>query len=163
MNIVIKVLSNGYMPIIPILVWNALLVSKLPSVFDPKSFNSGIPAVILVGENLFRAIVFLLPLFFKLNISTSNGKIGLLVFIGGTLLYFVSWLIQIIVPNSALATSLLGFLAPAYTPIIWLIGLSLMVESYYFKVTYSKWHFILPSIAFSIFHIFHTIHVYNRI
>lgn len=157
-----KFLSNGYIPIIPILAWNALFVSSLPPAFDPKSFNNGIPSAIMVGENLFRAAVFLLPLFFKLNISTSIGKAGLIVYIGGTSLYFLSWLIQIIAPNSLWSTSLLGFTAPAYTPIVWLVGLSLMADSYYFKATYSKWHLILPSIAFSFFHVYHTIFVYNR-
>lgn len=159
MNIILKLFSNGYIPIIPIIVWNALLTSRLPSAFDPQSFNSGIPTAILVGENLFRAVVFLLPLVFKINISNSAGKTGLIIFVSGTLLYFLSWLLLIFAPS----TSILVFAAPAYTPIIWLIGLSLMVDSYYFKFPYSKWHFILPSIAFTFFHVFHAVIVFKRI
>ncbi len=163
MNIVYKILSNGYIPIIPILIWNALLTSRLPSAFDPKSFNIGVPTVILVGEDLFRAIIFLLPLVFKINISTPAGKAGLIIFLSGTLLYFLSWLLLIFFPGFVLSSSILGFTAPAYTPLIWLIGLALMVDSYYFKFPYSKWHYILPSIIFTFFHIYHTVIVYKRL
>jgi hypothetical protein len=163
MNTAVKILTNGYIPIIPILAWNMLFISKLPSAFDPKSFNRSIPFLIIVGENLFRVIIFILPLFFRINISTSIGKTGLTVFIFGTLIYFSSWLLLIFFPDSTLSASILGFTAPAYTPLIWLIGLSLMVDSYYFKFPYSKWHYILPSIMFSFFHIYHTVYVYDRI
>jgi len=162
MSLLRKILSNGYIAIFPILVWNILLTPKLPLAYDSKLFNSNIPLIITIGENIFRSVIFLLPLFFRLNISSSLGKKGLFTFIFGVVLYFLSWLMLIYEPNSAWSNSLLGFTAPAYTPIIWLVGLSLLVDSYYFKLAYSKWHFIVPSIAFSIFHVLHAIYVYNR-
>lgn len=162
MNIILEILNNGYIPIVPILVWNTLLTSRLPPAFDPKSFNSGIPTVIIIGENLCRAVIFVLPLLLKTNISTSIGKAGLVIFICGALLYFSSWLLLIWIPDSAFSKSILGFTAPAYTPLVWLIGLSLMMESYYFAFPYSKWHYILPSIVFSFFHVRHTVYIYKR-
>lgn len=155
-------LTNGYIAVFPILVWNILLTSKLPAEYDPQVFNSNIPLVILIGENLFRSIIFILPLSFRLNITSSLGKKGLIVFSFGVALYFSSWLMLIFAPDSSWSSSVLGFASPACTPIIWLIGLSLMVDSYYFKLVYSKWHFIMPSIAFSIFHVSHAVYVYNR-
>lgn len=163
MNILFKILSNGYVPLIPIIIWNALLTSKLPPVFDPKSFNSDIPLLIMVGENLFRAIIFMMPLFFRIKISIPMGKAGIIIFLFGVLLYFLSWLMLIYFPDSVWSTSVLGFSAPAYTPLIWLVGLSLMADSYYFKISYSKWHFILPSLVFSFFHVFHAVYVYGRL
>jgi len=150
------------MAIFPILVWNVLLASKLPPEYNPKLFNSNIPLAIIIGENAFRFIIFLLPLFFRLSVTTSLQKKGLIIFIFGIALYFSSWLMLIYAPNSDWSNNVLGFSSPAYSPIIWLIGLSLMVDSYYFKLTYSKWHFILPSLAFLIFHISHSIFVYYR-
>ncbi len=70
-NILVKVLANGSIPILSILLWNILFTSKLPETF--------------------------------------------------------AW-----------SRSLLGFTALAFTPSIWLIRLSLMADSCYFKLAYSK-------------------------
>ena len=162
MDLLRKILSNGYIAIFPILIWNILLTSKLPPAYNLPLFNSNIPLTIIIGENLFRSIIFLMPLFFRLNITSSLEKKGLIIFCFGVALYFSSWLMLVFAPNASWSNSVMGFAAPAYTPIIWLVGLSLMVDSYYFKLAYTKWHFILPSIAFSIFHVSHSVYVYNR-
>jgi len=162
MNLVQNILSNGFVAIIPVLVWNLIFTSKLPPAYEPESFNNNIPLTITIGENLFRFVVFLMPLLFRLNITSSSGKKGLIIYSFGMVLYFSSWLMHIYAPNSGWSNSVMGFTAPAYTPIIWLIGLSLLVDSYYFKLAYSKWHFIIPAIAFSIFHVAHAVYVYGR-
>jgi len=162
MNVIKIILTNGYIPIIPILVWNIIFISKLPFAYESKIFNSNIPLFLLIGENIFRSIVFILPLIFKTNIYTTQGKQGLIIYIFGSLVYFLSWLLLIYAPNSLWSNSLFGFTAPAYTPIIWLIGISIMADSYYFNITYSKWHFVLPCIVFSILHITHSLLVYLR-
>jgi len=161
MSIIKKILVNGYIPLIPILIWNYIFISKLPLAYQSQSFNNDIPTIITVGENIFRSIVFILPLFFKLSVDESRQKKGLVVFIIGVLLYFISWIILIYVPDSIWNKNILIFTAPAYTPIIWLIGLSMMVERYYY-FSYSKWHYIVPAILFSIFHIYHSIYVFDR-
>jgi len=158
----LRIASNGYLPIIPILVWNILFTSKLPRAYQPELFNTNIPLAIMIGENIFRSIIFILPLFFKLNYSSPIGKKGLIIFCSGVVLYFSSWLMLIYAPNPEWGSNIMGFSAPAYTPIIWLFGLSLMVDSYYFKFAYSKWHFMLPSIVFSMFHITHAVYVYSQ-
>lgn len=163
MGLIKAILTNGYIPLIPILAWNIIFVSKLPPAYDPQSFNKDIPLFLVIGENLFRTIIFVLPLFFKTNIATAQGKQGLIIYILGTVLYFAAWLLQMYAPNSLLSKSVFGFTAPAYMPIIWLIGISLLADSYYFNFIYSKWHYILPSIVFSIFHVAHTYLVYLRI
>ncbi len=163
MNTVKKIISNGYILLIPILIWNLSFTSKLPPAYDLKNFNSNIPILILIGENLFRSIIFILPLFIKLSIGNKAEKFGFIVYIFGSLCYYISWVILIYAPNSLWSNGFYGFAAPSYTPIIWLIGMSLMANSYYFKVKYMKWHFIIPSVAFSIFHITHTLIVYLRI
>ncbi len=158
-----KIFTNGFILLIPISVWNIIFSSKLPPAFDLKNFNSNIPPLILIGENLFRTIIFVIPLFMKINIHKTAAKRGLVVYIAGSVIYYLSWLVLMYAPNSMWSNNILGFAAPAYTPIIWLAGISLMTDSYYFKIKYNKWHFIIPSIAFSIFHITHTILIYMRI
>ena len=138
MNLIRKITSNGYVPLIPIFAWNLMFASALPPAYAPASFNMDIPSIILTGENVFRAIIFSLPLFFSLNIKTAIGKKGLCLYCVGTVLYFSSWLALMFAPDSGWSTSLLGFAAPAYTPILWLTGIAMMGEAYYFKLNYSK-------------------------
>jgi len=159
---VLKLLKNGYLPLLPILSWNLVLTAHLPPAFQPGVFNEDIPFWVLVGENLFRVIVFLMPLFLMLNIRTPRGRWGLVVCLLGVVAYGLSWLVLILAPESNLGSSVLGFAAPAYTPIIWLIGMALMADSYYFRVTYSPWHFAIPALGFSLFHIYHAWLVYGR-
>lgn len=163
MNLIKTILTNGFIPIVPILIWNIIFTSKLPVVYNPENFNSNIPLFLIVVENIFRSIIFILPLFFKNDISSNKGKRGLYIYVLGSVLYYISWIILIYAPNLLWSKSLLGFTAPAYTPIIWLIGISLMANSYYFKIKFSKWHYIIPCIMFSIFHITHSVIVYIRV
>ena len=152
------------MLIIPIIIWNISFISYLPSPYKPENFNSDIPLWITVGENLFRTVLFIFPVFFKINIKISFENKGLITYLLGVVIYFSSWLVIIISPASAWSASILGFSAPAYTPIIWILGLSMMVDAYYFnfKFNYSKWHFLLPSMSLIVFHISHVIYVFNR-
>lgn len=163
MNAIKSLISNGYIPILPILIWNIIFTSKLPPAYEPRAFNSNIPLFLIIGENVFRTIIFILPIFVRFNISSKIGRRGLVIFLIGMLLYFASWILLIYAPNSVWSQSALGFAAPAYTPMIWLIGLSLMFDSYYFKLAYSKWHYIIPSFAFLCFHCTHSLFVYFRL
>jgi hypothetical protein len=162
MNILKIIFTNGYILIIPILFWNIIFTAKLPPAYAPKSFNTNIPMFLLIGENIFRTVIFVFPFLFKININLIQGKQGLIVYLFGSLFYYASWLLLIYSPNSLWSKSLFGFAAPAWTPIIWLVGIALMADSYYFKITYNKWHFIIPCIIFSIFHVTHSVLAYLR-
>jgi len=162
MEIIKKIITNGYILFIPILLWNMLLTRHLPPAYEIKSFNANIPSFIAMGELVGRILIFGLPLFVKLNFSSPAGKIGLIVFISGIILYFASWIVLIVKPESLWAHSMAGFTAPAYTIIIWLIGFALIADSYYFKIPYSKWHYIIPSTIMTVFHFSHALFVYFR-
>lgn len=162
MDLLKKIVTNGYILIIPIIIWNISFLSYLPPSYAPINFNSDIPLWIFVGENIFRTVLFVFPLFFRININVSFENRGLITYLIGIVIYFSSWLAIIIFPTSFWSTSVLGFSAPAYTPIIWILGLGMMADSYYFKFEYSKWHFLLPSIGLIVFHITHAVYVYNR-
>ncbi len=162
MEIFKKIFSNGYILFIPILLWNVFLPKYLPPAYEIKSFNTNIPKLISIGELLGRLCVFGLPLFMKLNFSTPSGKMGIMLFLIGVLIYFSSWIVLIIFPDSMWSRSFLGFTAPAYTVIIWLVGFSLIADSFYFKISYNNLYYIIPSVLFLIFHFSHTLFVWFR-
>ncbi len=158
-----KYFINCFLLTIPILVWNLVMANKLPKDFQPEIFWKDIPSFLTYGENITRTVVFIFTLLMPLSISTMTQKRGLFIYVGGTILYFASWLVLIYFPNSAWSNSILGFIAPAYTPLFWLIGIGLIGDSFYFNLPYKRWFFILTSIIFLIFHNLHTITIYYRI
>ncbi len=158
-----KIMSNGFVLVIPIIIWNGFLSSKLPEPFSSETFDRGIPYIVRYGENIFRIVVFLMPVVLKLNFSTPLGKTGFGVYFFGILLYALSWLLLIYAPTSTWSSSFIGICAPAYIPVIWFVGISLAAESYYFDAVYSRWHFLVPAACFSFFHILHAASAYSRI
>lgn len=157
------IITNGFFPYALVLIWNMVLISQLPPAYGMKAFNAGIPAFILICENVFRYISMSIPIFVKMNIHTAKGKIGWKILLFGMVLYLTSWLMQIFAPGSTWSQSVWGFAAPAYTVLIWTIGLGLMLDSYYFKLPYKKWHYLAPSLVFLFFHIYHAVYVFNRL
>lgn len=76
---------NCFLLNLPIIVWNIVLTRKLPQDFQAEIFWKDIPAFLTYGENISRALVFILTLLMPLNISTLTQKRGLSLFVGGTL------------------------------------------------------------------------------
>ena len=157
-----KYLFNCFLLTLPILIWNIVLTKKLPKDFQPDIFWKDIPAFLTYGENISRIAVFMLSLLIPLSVSTIIQKRGLFLYIIGTILYFASWIALIYFPNTKWSHSALGFMAPAYTPILWLIGIGLIGNSFYFNLPYRRSLFILTSIVFLIFHNLHTLKIYFR-
>lgn len=154
---------NCFILVLPILIWNISLTDKLPVNYQQDVFSRGIPAYITLGENVTRIVIFSLAFLMPLNLRSDRQRLGLCIYVIGLLLYFASWSILIIFPNNTWSESMLGFSAPAYTPAIWLLGICLIGDSFYFSLPFRRWPFIALSVAFLAFHISHTILVYNRI
>ena len=157
-----KYLFNCFLLTLPILLWNIILTNKLPKEFQADIFWKDIPAFLTYGENISRIAVFILTLLMPLSVFTSTEKRGLFLYIVGTILYFASWIVLICFPNTEWSHSFLGFMAPAYTPIVWLIAIGLIGNSFYFNLPYKRWFFISMSLLFLIFHNFHTLTIYLR-
>jgi hypothetical protein len=157
-----KYLLNCFILTIPVLIWNIALTNKLPKVFQPEIFWEKISPFLTYGENIFRVAVFLLTLLMPLSFSTTSQKEGLIIYLSGMILYFASWLVLIYLPDSKWSNSILGFLAPAYTPLFWLIGIGLIGNSLYFNLPYRQWHFISISIIFLLFHNAHALTIFFR-
>jgi hypothetical protein len=148
--------------LLPIMAWNLIFASKLPWAYSEEVFWKNIPSFIANGENVFRLLVFIIPILMPIRIETQSQKLGLWLYIAGTAIYFISWLAQIYFPQSAWSLSVWGFLAPAYTPLIWLIGIGLIGSAFYFSSPYRSWMYIVLSIIFIGFHLSHAITIYSR-
>jgi hypothetical protein len=155
-------LLNCLWLIVPIMLWNGIFSGKLPAAFQADSFDSDIPAFIVAGENFFRLVVFILPVFMPLTIASQMQKLGLGLYLAGTALYFLAWVALMYFPQSAWSLSAPGFLAPAYTPLIWLVGIGLIGSALYFSSPYQSWMYIVASVIFVGFHVAHPSLVYAR-
>ena len=158
----VSYLLNCMMLLLPIMAWNLILANKLPWAYSEEVFSKDIPSFIVSGENVLRLIVFILPVLMPIRIETQGQKLGLWLYIIGTVIYFLSWLVQIYFPQSAWSLSTWGFLAPAYTPLIWLTGIGLIGSSLYLSSPYRSWMYIAISITFIGFHLSHALTVYSR-
>ena len=153
---------NCFILTIPILIWNIVLTNKLPKDFQPDIFWKEIPDFLTYAENISRTMVFIFTLLMPLSISTLEQKQGLILYVGGVILYFVSWLVLIYFPESIWSSNVFGFMAPGYTPLLWLIGIGLIGNAFYFNLPYKRWFFHLTVIIFLIFHNLHTLIIYFR-
>ena len=149
---------NCFWLLVPILLWNIIFASKLPAEFLPDIFWRDIPPLIKFGENITRVAVFALPAFMPLDMRGRRRETA--VYLIGVIIYFISWVLIMAYPNSEWSTSILGFFAPAYTPLIWLVGIGLISQELYFTTRYRSWMYSILSIAFVTFHVTHTALVY---
>ena len=132
-----RLLRNAFLLILPVLVWDAILTPYLPAAYQSAV---RIPLQLATGENVTRWLVVLVPILMPLAIKTTRQRIGLIVYALGILLYFTSWLVPILSPTSSWSTSAAGFLAPAYTPAVWLAGITLIGDSLYVRrLPYRAW------------------------
>lgn len=157
-----KYLFNCFLLLIPILLWNVILAKQLPQAFQSDIFWDQIPLLVQYGENISRIIVFGLTCFMPLQIVPATAKKGIWLYIVGTVVYFGSWTLLIYFPTSQWSKSWWGFVAPAYTPLLWLLGIGLLGRSFYFNLPYKRWVFIVSALVFLAFHIYHTNLIYLR-
>jgi hypothetical protein len=158
------IVKNSIWLIFPILLFSLSLMSRLPAALTPALFNKDIPDVLLYGENIGRILVFGIPAFFSIGISTKTQKRGLALYLAGVALYWLSYIAQIFFPDSAWSTSMIGFVATAYSNLFWIIGLGLLGEKIYFpaNLRYRPVFYIAPAFVFLFFHITHAVMVYQR-
>ena len=154
-------LSCGLL-LVPAALWNIALTARLPPAFSPAEFWREIPASLAFAENGLRVAVFALPFFMPLDITAPDSRRALLVYCGGTLAYFASWLALIFFPASGWSTSALGFAAPAYTPFLWLLGIALLGRRLFWGAFYRWWMYLVLASAFLAAHVSHTVLVYAR-
>jgi hypothetical protein len=157
-----KYLFNCFLLMVPVLIWNVLLLKRLPSQFQSDVFWKDIPWAIAYGENFSRTIVMILPLLMPLSLETFSQKTGLLIYGIGLICYFASWMALIVYPASSWSTSAIGYVAPALTPLIWLIGIGMIGARLYFDVKYERWYYYAASMFFVVTHCAHAALIHLR-
>jgi len=154
-------LSCGLLTV-PILAWNVVFMRFLPPAFGAMEFWREIPPLVAYGENGLRFAIMALPFLMPLEFATTRERRGLAVFVTGTLLYFAAWVPLMIAPESGWSTSRLGFLAPAYTPLVWLTGIGLVGRRLYWGLPYRWWAYVGLACGFVAFHVAHASIVHAR-
>jgi hypothetical protein len=143
--------------IVPALALDAVYAGSLPPPLSAEEMGRDIPLALSVPENVLRAAVVLLPLMMPLEARSPRQRAGLALHALGLAAYAASWAALILAPRSAWSTSFAGLLAPAYTPALWLTGIALVGERTYFeRVPYRPWMYVVVSLAFVAFHVAHT-------
>ena len=148
----------------PPLLFSLSLMTFLPNALTPAQFNEGIPDVLLNIESIGRILVFAMPAFFSIGISTTTQKRGLALYLAGVILYYLSYGTQNFSPNSDWSKSTFGFAASAYTNVFWTIGLGLLGEKFYFtkRLRYRSIFYIVPAVVFVIAHTTHAVIYHQR-
>ena len=148
----INYINNCFLLFIPILVFNILFFKKLPS-----HYLKNISHPIIKAETITRIITIAFSMIMAINIQNKAGKIGLIIYIIGIIIYFSSYFIEIYFPNTIFSKKLIFILAPYWTSVIWLIGIGLLGIKLFVNIPY---HFTVYLIISVIFTIIHTIHGY---
>ena len=120
-------LLNCFWLLVPLLAWNIFLGPKIT--IEQVISDAHSPQWLLTLENLTRIAVFMLPLFMPLKLDNTASKLGLTVYIAGTLFYLASWLPLLLSPDSAWSMSPVGLLAPRLTPLLPFLGIALIGNS----------------------------------
>ena len=141
---------NCFWLLIPILLWNVLFTPQLTQEGFKSDVN--VPKWILVAEGVLRIVVFAFPILLPLQWTDQLSKVGIALYIVGTLIYFSSWLPVIYLPDARWSISTLGVLAPYFTPLIFFVGIGLIGHS---------WVFVLTSALLIFFHTWHGIHSFG--
>ena len=152
LNILLKYLYNCFLLFIPILIFNIILFQKLPS-----HYLKDISHPIIFIETIARIFTIAFSFIMVINIQNKIGKIGLIIYIIGIIIYFASYFIVIYFNNTLFTKNIFVILSPYWTSIIWLIGIGLIGNKLFVKMPY---HFSIYIILSIVFAIIHTIHGY---
>ena len=158
-----KYLVNCFLLLLPVFLWNIAFISRLPKGYRSKEIWDNVPTWLNMTENILRAIVFLLPLILIFSLQMKTQKIGFGLYLVGLLTYFSSWLMQMISPNSNWSTSIIGFMAPAFTTVIWLIGIGIIGQQSFVNIPRISTIYVFLSIAFVMVHTYHSYLAYNQL
>jgi len=97
-----------------------------------------------------------------LRVFDEKQKIGFTIYLVGIFLYFLSWRPLVLYPSSEWSSSLIGYLATAVTPFIFLLGINLIGNKLFLDIPFSRKIYTFFISGFLIFHTWHVAIVYDR-
>jgi len=149
--------------VVPILLVNLFFAGQLPPMYARSVFWHDIPAVVAYGENVLRTLVIAVPLLMPLSLRGRRRRVGFAVYLAGLIAYLAAWFALILAPDSAWSTSAVGLLAPAYTPLVWAVGIGLVGQPRYLPAVVRTWAYPAVAVLFTAFHLLHAATVYHRL
>ena len=152
LNIILKYINNCFVFFIPILLFNIIFFKKLPS-----HYLKNISHPIINAETITRILTMAFSLIMVINIQNKTGKIGLIIYIIGIIIYFSSYFVEIYFHNTLFGKNIILILAPYWTSVLWLTGIGLIGNRLFLNIPY---HFSVYLIISIIFATIHTIHGY---
>jgi hypothetical protein len=155
-------LRNGALLIIPPMVITFGLWGALPAAYRPDIFWKDIPNWLGLFENIFRVLALSLPGILYFGRKEKFQSLGWYLYIVGLTVYLVSYLMQIVFPDSAWSQSILGFTAPAWSTLFWLAGIGFVCMRSWLPIPWRRAIYLLCASIFLIFHIGHTALVYSN-
>lgn len=158
-----KILYNGGILIIPVLLISLGLWKYLPTAYSQENFSRNIPNTLELFENLFRILMFVIPVFLLYGGGNRTQIWGWFLYVIGIVLYASSYIAQIFLSYSSWSTSFIGFSAPAWTPIFWLYGIALVCNKSWFFTWWRSYVYIMVATIFVILHTYHAFLVYSQL
>ena len=156
-------LINCFWLMLPPLAISGLLSGLLPPVYQPDVFWADIPAYLAWPETVCRFLITGLPLLLPLRFATPRQWVGLALYGVGVLAYGLAWWPLIVAPDSAWSLSVVGFAAPAYTPLLWIAGIGLIgsgTENRWQR--WIGWSYASSALVFLVSHNLHTLLIHLR-
>lgn len=150
-----RYLVNCFLLMVPLLAFDALFANRLPAAYQAARWND-VPVQLAVAENTLRLTVMLLSLLMPISFSGLVQRTGAVLYAAGVAAYVAAWMMQISRPHAAWSTGLAGFLAPAWTPALWLAGIGLIgAQPSIPHAWYVPWIYLGAAAAFLTLHNLH--------
>ena len=147
---------------IPAIAWNLAFGGLLPENYADLWFDTAVSWYILIPEIIFRLSILVLSVMMPLYIFTRIQRTGLILYVVGTFLYFLSWRPLILYPAGDWSSSFFGFTAPVFAQIILLTGIAMIGYRWYANYRFSRWYFFAAAMLYSIFRFLHILEVFRQ-
>jgi hypothetical protein len=157
-----RYILNGFLLFIPLLVFDAAFASRLPAAYQAACWDD-VPALVTVPEGALRVGTMLLALLLPISVAGPVQLSGAALYVVGLAAYGMAWAAQILFPRSSWSTGTAGFLAPAFTPALWLTGIGLIgFRPLIPHIRALPWIFLATAAVFLAFHNVHGALVLQR-
>jgi hypothetical protein len=145
-----KFYKNCFWFFIPVILFDLVFTKYLPAQYFQTTSSS-----IDLAENIVRTVLIALSMLMIINLNDIKGKTGILIYIIGLLLYFLSYFILINYADTVWGRNIIIQLSGYWTPIIWLFGVGLIGKKLFFKIPFHYAIYLTLSMLFGIIHIYH--------
>jgi len=158
-----RLLRSGIWLWLPPLVASFAFWPNLGPSYQPDIFWHDIPSVLGIVENTSRFGVITFSALLLMSWRTHSERTGWIIYTVGFALYALCQWAIVLGPTGWWATSAFGFLAPAYTPIIFVVGIGLIgSKPITSQLMWVRWLFWPTAVVFLFSHNTHALMVFLR-